>query len=372
VSDLNLFPDPLGAKPNVLKKINLSTVVRVLMKYQPISRTDIAKKTGISKPTVSKLVNLLMADDYLTDAGKKKSTKGKRQSLLALNPERAKNIVVDIGLRKTTISIVDFSFNINQTSNFDTISDPDSFIRFLCSEIKKISENMALKPQKVILSVSGTVDKNLKKVYEVPLLKWKNILLADLIELELDKMDLTVEVLLENDANLGIIAEVMLNREIDTRNKNIVYILVKEGIGLGFFINNGFYYGKSHSAGEFGHMVLDMNAAERRTWLELAGSEELERYQAEDRMDEYIQRLGTGFLNIVNGLDPDQCVFSGACCQHWDAIYPGLREMVNKKAKIEHPEGLKISCSGFENIESPLLGGAVIGFKDYIEMSHQT
>jgi predicted NBD/HSP70 family sugar kinase len=339
------------------------------MKYQPISRTEIAKKSGISKPTVSKLVNLLMEEDYLIDAGKKESVQGKRQSLLSLNPNKARTIVVDIGLRKTTLSVVNFAFEILVMKTFKTIKDLHTFIKQLSTEIDQLMKATKTDPEKIVISVPGTVDSNLRKVYDVPLLGWKNVLLSDLIELELDPYDIEAEVLIENDANLGMTSEVMLNKAIETRNKNIVFILVKEGIGLGFFINNGFYFGRSHSAGEFGHMMIDKSSKGKKYWLDLAGSEEMEKFVGKGKVEEYVEILAIGFINVINGLDPDICVFSGECCRYWDDIYPILREKTNKQSKVENPEQLEITCSAFKNIESPLLGGAIIGFKDYIELS---
>jgi predicted NBD/HSP70 family sugar kinase len=145
--------------------------------------------------------------------------------------------------------------------------------------------------------------------------------------------------------------------------------LVKEGIGLGFFINNGFYFGRSHSAGEFGHMMIDKSSKGKKYWLDLAGSEEMEKFVGKGKVEEYVEILAIGFINVINGLDPDICVFSGECCRYWDDIYPILREKTNKQSKVENPEQLEITCSAFKNIESPLLGGAIIGFKDYIELS---
>jgi len=41
--------------PSELRERNLKTIIDVVFRYQPVSRTNIAKLTGISKPTVSKL-----------------------------------------------------------------------------------------------------------------------------------------------------------------------------------------------------------------------------------------------------------------------------------------------------------------------------
>ncbi len=49
--------------------------------------------------------------------------------------------------------------------------------------------------------------------------------------------------MINNDAKLRVLAEVALNRDIPDDFANIVYALVKEGVGIGLFINGSIYVG---------------------------------------------------------------------------------------------------------------------------------
>ncbi len=362
------------ARPSILRRINLSIILKILMKYQPISRTRISQISGISKPTVSKLVSELYSRGFVISVGKSEPKIGKRQELLKLNPDKDFNVVVDIGLKTTRIALVNFSLEIIDSHIIDTPADLDKFIMTTSKSILKILKNYGkLFPHAVVVSVPGPVHSNRRIAIKVPLLHWENVYLADLLELALYKSGVSTKVLLENDANFGVIAEVMLNPNLPMEGENIVYILVKEGIGVGLFLNGMFYYGRSHTAGEFGHMVIDPKGPEcscgrRGCWLTLAGSEQLYRYLRDDALDEYIRIFGIGLVNIINGLDPDVVIISGVITNFWDKIYPKLREIVIKDSLVQDPEALKLVPSIFENGEAPLLGGAVIGFEDYFNV----
>ena len=64
-----------------------------------------------------------------------------------------------------------------------------------------------------------------------------------------------VDVLLENDANLGALAE--HRRGAGRGHSNIVFVKVSSGVGAGLIVNDALYTGSGGSAGEIGHLTLD-------------------------------------------------------------------------------------------------------------------
>ncbi len=364
----------VAATPPILKKINLSTIIKIVMKWHPISRTQIAERSGISKPTVTKLVRELFDEGYLVSIGKNKSRVGKRQELLALNPSKGYVISVDIGLRTSKVALISFATSLIVVETIETHPNHKEFLKSLVSKVVEIVRKRKVNEiHAVVVSVPGIVHKNLRIAVNVPLLHWRNIPLADLLELSLMESGVTTTVTLENDAQLGVIAEVMLNQVPSLERKNIVYVLVKEGIGVGMFLNRELYSGRSHTAGEFGHMVIDIDGEEcscgrRGCWITLAGSEQLSRYVQKGRIEEYIRLFGTGLINIINGLDPDVIVISGKVTDYWGDISPLLSHMIMRESFVQEIEDLRIVPSRFENRVAPLVGGAIVGFRDYIEM----
>lgn len=114
--------------PSGLRAKNLATIFEIIFKHQPISRTKISNFSGISKPTVSKLVRSLLDDEFLIEVGKTSEGLGKKRTLLSLNPEKAYTITADIGLENTIVSIVDLSMNISEQCVISTSKNLDKFV----------------------------------------------------------------------------------------------------------------------------------------------------------------------------------------------------------------------------------------------------
>jgi len=358
--------------PSGLRAKNLATIFEIIFKHQPISRTKISNFSGISKPTVSKLVRSLLDDEFLIEVGKTSEGLGKKRTLLSLNPEKAYTITADIGLENTIVSIVDLSMNISEQCVISTSKNLDKFVEEFSACVANYVEKKKKYPVYLVISVPGLVKSNLREAINIPLLHWENIDLARLIEDELGEKGISIEVFINNDAKLATLAEVSLNPELPSNQKNIICVLVKEGIGTGLFLDGRLYTGSNHTAGEFGHMVIDRNGpvcscGRKGCWLTMAGSRELEKYVKESRLVEYTEIFSVGLMNIINALDPDIVVVNGAVERYWKDIYPVLNEKLKQHYLSSDPKNIKLLSSAFDDRVGPLLGGALMGFKKYIQ-----
>src|SRR4029077_976529 len=81
---------------------------------------------------------------------------------------------------------------------------------------------------------------------------WKEVPLKK----ELEKQ-LGVPVFVENDCNIAALAVYV--SELKSKPRSMVGIFVGTGIGGGIIINGELYSGFGHTAGEIGHMVIDVN-----------------------------------------------------------------------------------------------------------------
>ena len=102
------------------------------------------------------------------------------------------------------------------------------------------------------IGAPGTVDPEHGEVIFAPNLGWKDVALVKELEKRLD-----VPVFLENDCKacmLGVYVE-----ELKSKPRNVLGIFIGTGIGGGLIINGELYAGASHTAGELGHMVIDVN-----------------------------------------------------------------------------------------------------------------
>jgi glucokinase len=97
----------------------------------------------------------------------------------------------------------------------------------------------------------GPLDWETGIVTEAPNLGWKNVDLRGYIEKELQ-----VPTFIENDVNVGALAEHRLGAGVGV--SDLIGIFVGTGIGGGLIINNQLYRGFNKTAGEIGHMILEV------------------------------------------------------------------------------------------------------------------
>lgn len=121
-------------------------------------------------------------------------------------------------------------------------------------EVVELSLNDAKKKlgdvEAIGLAVPGSVDVNKGKVLLASNLGWENISIKKIIEQKLN-----VPIYLDNDANLGTLAEQRSGA--GKGADSVVGVFWGTGIGGGLVLNNQIFHGNSFSAGEIGHSVVD-------------------------------------------------------------------------------------------------------------------
>ncbi|HWV98075.1 MAG TPA: ROK family protein [Candidatus Acidoferrum sp.] len=103
------------------------------------------------------------------------------------------------------------------------------------------------------IGAPGAVDFGAGTVIFAPNLEgWKDVPLKK----ELEKQ-LGVPVFVENDCNIAALGVYV--SELKSKPRSMVGIFVGTGIGGGIILNGDLYSGFGHTAGEIGHMVIDVN-----------------------------------------------------------------------------------------------------------------
>jgi predicted NBD/HSP70 family sugar kinase len=155
----------------------------------------------------------------------------------------------------------------------------------------------------------------------------------------------------ENDANLGALAQLWLSEREVMGLKDFVFLAITSvGVGAGLILNRELYRGHDSSyAGEFGHMIIGPNGppcscgragcfelyvCDRATWDRYSPGTEFEVARFEDLIDaarqgdqraltafhETARYLSLGVSNIVLALNPEVVVLGGRLTRVWDLI----------------------------------------------------
>ncbi len=103
------------------------------------------------------------------------------------------------------------------------------------------------------IGAPGAVDFESGTVLFAPNLEgWKDVPLKKELEKRLD-----LPVFVENDGNIAVLGVHVA--ELKAKPRNVIGIFVGTGIGGGLIVNNELFSGFNHTAGEIGHMIIDVN-----------------------------------------------------------------------------------------------------------------
>ena len=238
----------------------MESVHKEILKYCILSGStsigDLSKKLDISVPTVTKLVQELVAEGFLHDEGKMTGAGagGRRPSIYGLNPEAGYFLGLDIARQHFHLAISDFSGKVLcfiQDVEFILKSEKAS-ITELCDLVKKMASDKGVDWGKVLgvgISLSGRI--NPEKGFSPTYYFSEDFPLKDLFRNEFG-----VPVIIENDSRAMTVSEYKaLGPDADP---NMLFINLSWGLGMGVIIDSELYYGKTGYSGEIGHFpILD-------------------------------------------------------------------------------------------------------------------
>src|SRR5699024_9877329 len=99
---------------HTIKNGNKSIVLETIMNHSPISRANIADKTGLNKGTVSSQVSELLDEDLIYEKGPGKSSGGRKPVILLFNEVAGYSIGIDIGVNYIFGMLTDLKGNVCQ------------------------------------------------------------------------------------------------------------------------------------------------------------------------------------------------------------------------------------------------------------------
>lgn len=216
---------------------------------------DLCKELALSAPKVNNLLNELIADGLVKDYGKVDSTGGRRPNLYGLLPESAFFIGVDVKQSHINIGISDLQKNMVKLAEHlpYRLSNNQESLDELCKLISTFIEEFNAPKDKILgigINLSGRI--NYATGYSYSFFHFHEEPLSKIIESQLG-----IKVFLENDSRAMAFGE--FSSGVVKDEKNVLFLNLDYGLGMGIMLNSQLYYGKSGFAGEFGHMPLFKN-----------------------------------------------------------------------------------------------------------------
>src|SRR5712692_1034277 len=98
--------------PSLLRAINERTVLDLIHNQGPLSRAQVARVSGLSKPTVSLALSGLLDARLVREVGRSRGERGPSALLYELNPSAGWVVGVDIGRKWVRAAIADIAGTI--------------------------------------------------------------------------------------------------------------------------------------------------------------------------------------------------------------------------------------------------------------------
>jgi predicted NBD/HSP70 family sugar kinase len=243
-----------------LRQMNRLRVIEMLYRQPGSSRTDLARWTGLSRATVSTLVEELgqagVVEEHEAPSAEGPRPTGRPPVLLALVPGAAFAVGLDFGHQHIRVAICDLSGELvaEDWSPAEVDHAPTESLDLAHELVRASLRGAGISSERLLGVGMGLAAPIYRATGEIAadgiLPGWHGIRPAAEMQTRLG-----VPVELENDANVGALGEKVFGaaRGVD----DLVYVRVSAGIGAGLILGGRPYRGFRGVAGEIGHVLAD-------------------------------------------------------------------------------------------------------------------
>lgn len=220
-----------------MRKSNEISVIKHVINYGPISRSQISKDLSINKVTISSILDDLLNKKYVKEIGEGESTTvgGRRPLLVSFNSHYGYFINLELGNKSLKIMATLANGYVNRFEEI-ALTNSNQNIKNLLK--KKITDFMISDTEKGLLGISLTVHKK-EQLISDSLVSWL-------------KENYSIPIIVANNAD----AAAIFQRDFSSNNemKNLITVVIDENINAGIIINENLYTGFGNNAGDLSEM----------------------------------------------------------------------------------------------------------------------
>jgi predicted NBD/HSP70 family sugar kinase len=238
----------MSATPALLRTLNERTVLEAIRTAAPISRAELSRRVGISKPTVSLALQSLLNAQLVREVDRSEQRGRYGAKLFEAIPDARLVLGLDMGARFLRGAICDLHGDVRARHDVESAGADVFALLDAASELREqLLAAGELSPDAIdgaILGVPGVVDPSSGRVglgENVPGLEGVQI------GRELESR-LGVQVSVENDINLAAVGERW--RGVGAGVDNFAFLSVGTGLGAGLVIHGELHRGHNGAAGE--------------------------------------------------------------------------------------------------------------------------
>ncbi|HEV2887192.1 MAG TPA: ROK family protein [Jatrophihabitans sp.] len=362
------------AGQQTVRRHNLSLISTALA-AAPSSRAELAQRTGLTKATVSSLVDHLIARSIVVEGEPATAGVGRPARPVRLNPDGPVALGVEINVDYVAACVLDLTGELRcyrHSLTENRASSADQVIEHAAALARAVLVELGQPLLGGGLALPGVVgaDGTLLRAPNLPGLTGlrPGPRLAGALGLP--------PLLVDNEANLGALASLRAEPAV---GPDCVYVSGEIGVGAGLVVAGELFRGANGFAGELGHVVVTEDGpdcgcggrgcveqyAGQEVLLRTAGQPDLERLEravaAGDRaalaaVEQAGSALGVGLASLLNVMDLPNVVLGGMYARLFEAITPSLSAQLDRRV-LAPPGAGRLSRSPL-GIEAAARGAA--------------
>ena len=390
----------------LIRKLNTAILLDALRRFAPLSRADLAARTGLNRSTVSIIINNLIENGLIQETDLQSSKIGRPGMQLELNPRGGFAIGLELGVDFISVILSDFAAQVLWREQTHSHPNEDQIIILdhaanLTQQALDFGLSQGLRPLGIGVGVPGLVDLRQGKLIFAPNLHWSNVPLRLIWSQRFN-----LPVFVENEANAAALGEYYFGTAQGVNN--FLYLSAGIGLGAGIVLDGKLYRGSNGYASEVGHITVEPNGelcgcGKRGCWETQVGPRAVLRrvrktledgatsllfdlvagdlehlsfervVQAADQGDsvalsalqEVGERLGIGVANLVNIFNPELIVLGGALNRASTILLPIVERLISENALPPACENVRVVASA-HGTDACLMGAIALVMEDIL------
>jgi len=366
-----------------LRSSNRMRVLQLLTEHGEITQAGLARGTGLAAATVSNIVRELLAGGLVqvSEVGRRKVVRLTRATGLLLG--------IDYGHRHLTVVIADRAHEILAERRVELEPNLPAVEGMYLAEklFRELLDELGEQPAAIVgagMGLPAPIDLRTGKVGAPSIMPgWVGV---DAVGLASERLGMPVVV--DNDANLGAVAELYWGAARGL--SDIAYVKLSEGVGAGLVLGGQVVRGRDGTAGEIGHITTDefgqvcrcgnrgcvetVVAARRVVELlepmlgqQLTIAEVVRR--ARDGNNSCVRVLadtgrqaGIAVANLCNVFNPELILIGGELAAAGEFLLAPMREMVRRCGIPSATANLPIILAGL-GARAPVMGAVAVALR---------
>lgn len=338
-------------------------ILQALLHQPGVSRADLSERVGLSRATVTTLLQDLelagIVQRQADEGSERRRTIGRPPLHVTLAPDAAYAVGVDLAGDHVRAAVCNLGGTIVAAAQTAVDADDEADVMLECaSEVTRIAlAEAAVDPAKLLgagVGVAAPVDAERGTIHAAGLLpRWRGITLREALE---ERLGLPVKI--DNDANACALGEALFGAGRGARQLAVVRL--SGCVGLGLILDGGLFRGTCGVAGELGHVRVVRDGlicrCGGRGCLETVASSRAIRLQLErslggpvtlERLFELLETgqraacravadageaVGEAIATTVNLLNPERVVIGGELAAAGEVLLEPIRKAIARQA----------------------------------------